>query len=91
MEIVVQHETKIVEVWMTKAEQLDAGIQSRLKPLYAAWKAKKYLVAVFHSGEKNLSACTSALLLHNQTVAAQQELAQGKEAVSCWDTASFSG
>lgn len=82
MEIVVQHNSKIVEVWMTKSEQLDTGIQSRLKSLYAAWKAKKYLVAVFHSGENSLSACTSALLLHNQTVAVQQELVQRKEVVS---------
>ena len=83
MEIVVHHDNKIVTVWLTKTEQADSALQSRLKPLYSAYKARKYLVTVFQSGNRELDNCTAGLIVHNQTVAAQQDLVKMREAASC--------
>lgn len=82
MEITVRDDKKLVEIWLTKAERDDITLQIRLKPLYAAYKARKYLVVVLQSGERSLPDCSSGLLRHNQTVAAQRDLERMKEAVS---------
>lgn len=82
MEIAVHHDNKMVEVWLTKTEQADCALQSRLKSLYSTYKSKKYLVAVFQSGKAELADCTAGLIVHNQTVAAQHDLAKMREAVS---------
>ena len=82
MQLNVHPDQKLVEIWLTKTEHGDADLQSRLKPLYRSYKAKKYLVAVFISGTKNLEESTTGLLLHNQTIAARQDLKKAEEAVS---------
>lgn len=82
MEFNVYPDQRLVEIWLTKAEYGNAALQSRLKTLYRSYKAKKYLVAVFISGAKDLEESTTGLLLHNQTIAAKQDLEKAKEAVS---------
>ena len=82
MQLNVHPDQRLVEIWLTKAEHGDAALQSRLKPLYKRYKAKKYLVAVFISGPKDLEESTTGLLLHNQTIAAKRDLEKAKEAVS---------
>ena len=80
MEVRQDHEKKIIEVWLTKAEKADEAMQCRLRPMYARWKRQKYLVAVYCSGAQDLQEQTACLLLHNRNVfaaqAAEQEQAQ---------------
>ena len=52
MEINVMDDEKLVTIWLTRAEQADAELRERLKPLYAKYKAKKYMVAQFHSAQR---------------------------------------
>jgi len=65
MEINIRDDRKIVEVWLTNAEKNDHELREKLKPFYRNWAAKKYLVAVFLSGELDLMEGTCALLHSN--------------------------
>jgi len=80
LEINVNNESKIVEIWLTNAEKVDAALRERLKPLYREYRAKKYLVAVFESGEGDLFEGTRDLLLHNREALTKRELAEEKQA-----------
>jgi len=72
MKIEVNHQSNLTTVWLTQAEQSDPAIQSQLEKLYANCKAKKHMVAVFHSGSKDLCQETSALLRHNRRKIAER-------------------
>lgn len=71
MQIEVSHQTKLTTVWLTRAEQEDPTIKAQLDKLYADCKTKKYTVAVFHSGGRDLRDQTSGLLCYNRRRAAQ--------------------
>lgn len=73
MEINVRDERKVVEIWLTNAEKDSAELREQLKPLYQKYKARKYLVAVFESGERDLFDATSDLLCRNRRRIAQLE------------------
>ena len=79
MELKVNDNTKIVEVWMTNAEKNDPVIRENLKPLYAEYKKKKYFVAVFESGEKDLYQGTLDLLAYNKRRCAELEVQREKK------------
>ena len=66
MEVHVRDDMKLVTVWLTRAEQEDTALRERLKTLYAEYKAKKYMVAQFHSGTEDLYCNTRDLLLFNR-------------------------
>ena len=66
MEIKVHPQQKFVEVWQTRADQDDAALQTQLKAMYADWKKKGYLVAVYRSGNEDLYAATRDLLAYNK-------------------------
>ena len=66
MEVYVRDDMKLVTVWRTRAEQEDTAIREQLKALYADYKAKKYMVAQFHSGTEDLYRNTRDLLLFNR-------------------------
>ena len=68
MEIQVNDSNKIVEIWLSNVEKDSTAVQNSLKPVYAAYKAKKYKVAVFQSGSGNLLGNARNLLLHNRRV-----------------------
>jgi hypothetical protein len=73
MEIKICDKRRIVEVWLTNAEKSDSAVQERLKTIYEEYKAKKYIVAVFQSGDGDLHEYTSALLRYNRKRAAERE------------------
>ena len=79
MEINVKDDIKIVEVWLTQEEKRDAALRERLQPLYQAYKEKKYLVAVFESGDRDLWEETGALLCYNRKRIAQMEMEREKQ------------
>ena len=74
MQMNVDEEKKLVMIWLSNAEKNDPVIRENLKPLYAEYKKKKYWVAVFESGEKELYQGTLDLLAYNKRRCA--ELAQ---------------
>ena len=79
MEINVRDNSKIVEVWLTREEKQDNHLRERLKPLYQEYRAKKYLVAVFESGEQNLEELTGSLLGYNRKRVVQLEMEREKQ------------
>ncbi len=66
MEVNVRNQSGLVEVWLTRSEKNDPQIQLELTKLYTAYKRKKYMVAVFESGEADLYQRTHDLLAHNK-------------------------
>ena len=66
MEVRVHEDMKLVEVWLTRQEQTDAAIGEQLRQMYQDYKAKKYMVAQFHSGCGDLYAFTRDLLIFNR-------------------------
>lgn len=77
MKMLVDKDKKIVELWLTTAEQNDRTLMESLKPLYGAWREKQYRPVVFRSGGRDLLDLTEGLLLHNRTVAARRDLKRG--------------
>ena len=78
MEINVRDGDQIVEVWLTREEKRDAKLRERLKVLYQEYRAKKFLVAVFESGEQNLEELTGSLLGYNRKRVVQLEMEREK-------------
>ena len=74
MEINVRDDRKIVDIWLTNEEQQDQLLREKLKPLYQQYEAKKYKVAVFLSGNRNLAEETGALLRYNKKRTAELEV-----------------
>lgn len=74
MEINVRDDRKIVDIWLTNEEQQDQAIKESLKPLYQQYKAKKYTIAVFLSGSRDLAEETAALLRYNKRRSAELEV-----------------
>lgn len=70
--------SKIVEVWLTREEKQDVNLRDRLKDMYREHKAKKYLVAVFESGEQDLEELTGGLLGYNRKRIIQLEMEREK-------------
>ena len=56
----------LVEVWLSNAEKKDTSLRDGLKRLYAEYRKKKYLIAVFESGEGDLYQSTLELLSYNK-------------------------
>ena len=50
----VRDDQKLVEIWLTNAEKIDPVLREGLKEIYAKYKTKKYMVAVFESGKGDL-------------------------------------
>lgn len=79
MEINVKDDRKTVEIWLTRAEKQDAVLRERLKPLYKEYRDRKYLVAVFQSGERDLTDATSDLICYNRKRLAEQETVRERQ------------
>ena len=74
MEIHVRDDKYFVEVWLSNAEKKDTSLRDSLKRLYDEYKKKKYLVAVFESGEGDLYQSTLELLSYNKKRCAEIEV-----------------
>ena len=66
MEINVREDKKIVEVWLTNADQEDPNVAARLDLLYAKYRNTDYTVAVFKSGKHDLYQSTLDLCKYNR-------------------------
>ena len=78
MEMNVRDDKQLVEIWLTKAEKNDTVLRESLKPIYAKYKKKKYMVVVFESGEKDLYRGTLDLLAYNKRRTAELEVQREK-------------
>lgn len=78
MEINIRDDAKIVEIWLDRQEKADMALRSRLEPLYQAYHARRYLVAVFLSGTAPLYEETRDLLLYGRRRQAELEVRQEK-------------
>ena len=74
MEMSVEPDRRLVEIWLTNAEKADPGLRANLQSVCARFKQKKYLVAVFESGGGDLMEQTRELLLYNRRRMAEQEV-----------------
>lgn len=79
MEINVKYEKRMVEIWLSNAEKRDPVLRESLKDIYDKFKKKKYLVAVFESGEKDLYQGTLDLLAYNKRRCAELEVQREKK------------
>ncbi len=79
MEINVKDEKRMVEIWLSNAEKRDPVLRESLKDIYDKFKKKKYLVAVFESGEKDLYQGTLDLLAYNKRRCAELEVQREKK------------
>ena len=66
MELTVKDERKLVEIWLTNAEKADPVLRAGLQSIYDKFKKKKYLVAVFESGNGDIYEQTRDLLLYDR-------------------------
>ena len=78
MEVKVNHDMKLVQIWLTKADQEDAALMEGLRHQYQVYKEKKYMVAQFHSGAGDLYGLTRDLVLYNRKRIAQMEVRKEK-------------
>jgi len=67
MEINLNEISHTAQIWLTRDEGGDTALRESLKPLCAEYSQKKYRVAIFISGERDLTHQTQSLLLHNRT------------------------
>ena len=74
----VKDDKQLVEIWLTNAEKKDPCLREGLKDIYDKYKKKKYLVAVFESGEKDLYQGTLDLLAYNKLRCAELEVQKEK-------------
>ena len=79
MEMNVRDEQQLVEIWLTKAEKKDQKLRAGLKDIYDMYKKKKYLVAVYESGEKDLYENVRDLLVYNKRRSAEREVQREKK------------
>lgn len=70
MEMNVRDDQKLVEIWLTNAEKIDPVLREGLKEIYAKYKTKKYMVAVFESGKGDLYENTREICCSSTAAAA---------------------
>ena len=68
MEININENKKIVEVWLSNEEKNNDLIKDKLKEIYAMYKKTKYIVAVYESGSADLLSGTQSLLSQNRDI-----------------------
>lgn len=81
MEMNVKDDVQIVEIWLSNAEKNDKQIRDSLQVVFDKYKKKKYMVAVFESGEKDLYQGTLDLLAYNRKLSAQKQVQRDKHRV----------
>lgn len=69
---------RIVQIWLTNAEQNDPSVIAALKPIYAKNKSQGYQTVVYKSGHQDLKEGIRDLLLYNKHRLAELEVQQEK-------------
>ena len=66
MEIIVDDEKKLVEVWLSRLESSKPETEASLKLIYDEYSKIKFKTVVFRSGGGNLSDYVEALVRNNK-------------------------
>lgn len=74
----VHHDTKTVDIWLTRSEARDVDFRKSLEPYFGQFKKMKFFVSVFESGERDLFSDTVLLLRHNLELQMKNEPASGQ-------------
>lgn len=80
LQIDVFDNQKIVAVWLTRAERDDERVREKLRELRAEYKAKKFTVAEYQSGDGDLHTSIYELLRYNKLRVAERETERAKAA-----------
>lgn len=64
MEMNIHHDTKTVDIWLTRSEARDENIRRSLELYYRQFANHRYFVSVFESGDRELLPDTA--LFRNQ-------------------------
>lgn len=78
LEMHIRDDKKLVEIWLNSEEKRDTQLREKLKDVYAQFREKKYLVAVYESGEGDLYQGTLDLLRYNKRRSAEREVQKAK-------------
>lgn len=78
LELHIWDDKKLVEIWLNSEERKDTQLREELKDVYARCREKKYLVAVYESGEGDLYQGTLDLLRYNKRRSAEREVQKAK-------------
>ena len=76
MEIIVDKDKKLVEVWLSRIESEAPETEVALKLIYDEYSKKKFKAVVFRSGGGNLNDYVEALIRNNRAKLAKNDLAQ---------------
>jgi len=80
LRVSVYDDVKIVTVWLTRSEEQNDEVEKQIQQMCKDYTAKKYKVAVFHSGTDSFYECVKDLVVYNRTRSAELELQREKEA-----------
>ena len=73
---------RILEIWLSNAEEADDRLRASLKPLFQESKRLGYMAVVYESGDRDLADGMRELLRHNREVIARRQLAEEEGAIS---------
>lgn len=76
MEIIVDKDKKLVEVWLSHIESETPETEAALKLIYDEYSKMKFKTVVFRSGGGNLSDYVEVLIRNNRAKIAKNDLAQ---------------
>lgn len=82
MEIIVDKENKLVEVWVSSAENSMPDTEAKLKLIYAEYSKINYKTVVFRSGSADLSKCIEALIKSNMMKFAREDMNKTKQKIN---------
>lgn len=71
MKVEVSQQDKLATVWLAQSERDNPSVRTQLEALCEDCKSKKYTVAIFQSGTRNLLSQTSGLLCYNRRRSAE--------------------
>ncbi len=84
MEICIDEQDKIIEVWLTRSEANNMDIRNELQAKITECKRNKYLVCIYESGDRDLEDDIKALLNHNLHAAINTNNHEKKTAGNVW-------
>ena len=79
MQMEIRDAEKRLIIWLTRAESENEKVKETLRPIIREYAARKYLVAVFESGQESLEALTRDLVLYNRVRIHEPEMASRVE------------
>ena len=72
----INDNNKIVSLWLSGEESHTGVLPEEIRNTCDAYRTRKYMIAVFRSGEDDLYGNTIAMLRHNRQLAAENEMKQ---------------